>query len=177
MVGGVETHTYYLARSLARKGVEVHVIALGRKWKSIEEKDGFVIHGFGNYVNSIWNFPYRQKAGQICEIVRGYDIDILHAHCLPWVPLYCSIAKHKTKKPLVVTVHSDPKEFRSFMSRLYKLALLKADKIIAVTKYMANVISSFTGIPLHRFTVIPGGIDPADYDLNIDFAKIKMISK
>ncbi len=106
-VGGIESHVFYLARELARRGHAVEVVTTrtepGSPWH--ETMDGVEVrripsfgkHFIGWILSSMLSVPH--------IVSSGGKADIIHCHTFAFA-LGGSVAKVLSGKPLVVTVHS-----------------------------------------------------------------------
>lgn len=158
-------HTVYSfvfdeARSLAEKGVDVHIVrpmverdfsSCGVRYHGIQKKIDlgavkFMIKGLWAYLPiALFRNPryiYRESlyALNISKIIIKQGTDIIHAHFAYPEGFVASLAKKATKKPLVISVwgydvQSDPKSGYGALSRidtayLVRKALMAADAII-----------------------------------------------
>ena len=110
----VSEYTRSLARFLAGKGIEVHIVCFGNS--APEEKIGegvqvhrvpFVIHGDSLFNWSmLMNNELKRRARELFE---DGGFDLIHGN--DWITATSAISIAKfTEKPLVVTIHSTEKE-------------------------------------------------------------------
>ena len=98
------------------------------------------------------------------QIADTKDFDIIHAH--DWMTFLAAMElKEKHDKPLILHVHSldydrGGPEQRGWIYELEKKALSKADAILPVSRYTANVLESHYGIAPEKMMAIHNGIDP-----------------
>jgi glycogen(starch) synthase len=102
-------------------------------------------------------------AKQACDIARGADFDVIHAH--DWMTYPAGIAAAQaTGKPLVVHVHSTEfdRSGQYVNQRIYdieKEGMHRCDKIIAVSNYTKNIILNRYGIAPDKVEVVYNGVE------------------
>ncbi len=104
---------------------------------------------------------YAERAG---SIARQERFDVIHAH--DWMTFRAGLeARRVTGKPLVLHVHAT--EFdragtggNPFVRDIEREALRRADRIIAVSRYTADLIAREYGVPRRRIRVVHNAIDP-----------------
>jgi glycosyltransferase involved in cell wall biosynthesis len=106
-VGGIESHVYYLARELARRGHGVHVVTThtepGSPWQ--ETMDGVEVTrllSFGKHFLG-WTLGSLTSAPEIVRLAGGCDL--IHCHTFA-TALGGDVAAAVFRRPLVTTVHS-----------------------------------------------------------------------
>ncbi len=103
---------------------------------------------------------YAQKVAEIASIE---DFDIIHAH--DWMTYPAGIAAAQlSKKPLVVHVHSTEfdrsgENVNQTVYDIERRGMHLADKIIAVSNYTKNIISSRYGVPAEKVEVVHNGVE------------------
>ena len=182
-VGGAGRVAYNLSLELCKKGHNVHVITRnpGNKLPVSEEfNQGFNVHRFPS--------PHEQSLGSLIseiknsyvaarQLIREIQFDIVCAHqCMVAVgPLFSGILN---RVPLIYYFHSPWHEeflikiqknsslvgikgklISIVMRWLEKRVLLKADRTIVLSRYMANKLSGIHGYSKDRIVKIPGGVD------------------
>ncbi|HEX8040139.1 MAG TPA: glycosyltransferase family 4 protein [Chryseosolibacter sp.] len=108
-----------------------------------------------------------KRYGTVGGIVAGkYSFDVIHAH--DWMTFLAGIeAKRRTKKPLVVHVHSTEfdragEHINPEMFEIEKTGLHEADRVIAVSNWTKEILVSRYGVPAERVNVIHNGIGPKE---------------
>ena len=164
-LAGTEIATYNIAKHLAKRGHEVHVITSldkGLPKEGIEQ--GFHIHRIG--------YPRVQSLGFIVFhlkflfLIKRIKPDILHSQSVA-IGWHAFIAKKVLHKPYLVWVrgYSEYLSWR-FRKLISKPALKNADAVIALTEDMKREIQKFcdrgalvipNGIDLERFEGLPRG--------------------
>jgi glycosyltransferase involved in cell wall biosynthesis len=101
------------------------------------------------------------------QIASDHDFDLIHAH--DWVTFLAGVAiKRKSSKPLVIHVHALETDrggggwVRNDIYDIEKMAMVAADKIIAVSQYTKNEIIKHYQIAPNKIAVVHNGIDPAE---------------
>jgi glycogen(starch) synthase len=116
---------------------------------------------------------YARVAGRIA---RDYSFDIIHVH--DWMTFPAGIvAKEKSKRPLVVHVHSTEfdRSGNNVNKEIYdieKLGFAEADKIVAVSKWTKQIVTSRYDVPEEKISVVHNGILPKDQGKPFDFPDI-----
>ena len=106
---------------------------------------------------------YAEVAGRIARQER---FDVIHAH--DWLTYMAGLeARRAGGRPLVVHVHAT--EFdrsgggeNSFVSDIERLGLTQADRVIAVSRYTADLVTRMYGVPRERIRVVHNAIDPKE---------------
>lgn len=183
-IGGVENHTYHLAKSLAEIGNQVDYVtdltgeAIFNKNVKIHRINsprfkypvGFPYWVVVNFIGSCLCF----RATLRTLILNRYDYDLIHAHG------YLSsfgISKVFGNLPLVYTMHNStplytsesPYEqyFRKVAFHCVDLKVLKkANWIITVSRKLRDDIVRFWGIPKDKVTSIHNGVDTHRFQPN-----------
>lgn len=103
---------------------------------------------------------YAEVAG---AIARSERFDVIHAH--DWLTFAAGLeARRVSGRPLVAHVHAT--EFdrsggtgNRFVSDLERLGLESADRVVAVSRYTAGLVSERYGVPQERIRVVHNAID------------------
>lgn len=111
-------------------------------------------------------FDYSKKAP---FFAREEEIDIIHAH--DWLAGVAGVkVKEKVKKPLVVHIHATEIDRAGssphpLIFSLEKEVMEKADKVVVVSNYTKEIITTYYGISPEKIEVVYNGFDFATYDL------------
>ena len=115
-------------------------------------------------------------AGDVAEAVRAYAaaayalarrrrFDVVHAH--DWMTFPAGLAaKQASGRPLVAHVHATERDrsggpaFDSPASQIERRALPVADRVVAVSRYTAEVLREQYGVTADRIRVVHNAIDP-----------------
>jgi glycosyltransferase involved in cell wall biosynthesis len=164
IVGGVETHSYEVARRLVRRGVDVTVLTTDRTGTLPREEtiEGIVVRRVPAYPSGRdWYI-----APAIVGIIRAGDWDVVHcqgAHT--FVPPMAMAAARSAGLPYVVTFHSGGHSSAArHASRTLQLSLLRpllmsSSRLIAVSKFEAEHLAKMVRLSRRRFQVIPNGAE------------------
>lgn len=158
--GGAETHVVSLAKELSSRGVNVLVASHGGRLTSDLEGSGIRHFTMPLDKKSPFSLVYSVKG--ISEIVKKYNVDIIHAHArIPaWV---CHWVEYLTGCPYITTSHG-------IYSTSWGMDYLSTwgKRTIAVSEDVkAHLVKNFKVDPgiIH---VIPNGIDLKKFDPNVD---------
>lgn len=156
-INGVATSTRNLARGMAERGHEVHVIAPSQTGKKCKEVDGnYVIHRTASVP-----FPFYQNfrislnpAREVKKIIEEFDPDVIHIQMLMWIGQATMKYGNKYGIPIVSTNHAAPE---NLMENLRLLAPLSRPISYVLTAYgarfyaKADVVTHPTQSAIDRF--------------------------
>ena len=153
--GDIERHFVNLCRGLQARGHEVFAII--RPTSDWKERLNFLPQ------QNIFHFSVRNSFGifsaqKIAKVIRGKDIEIVHAHIgKDYFP--SSLACRVAKKPKFVLTRHAPSPMKSF----HRFALTNLGKAIAVSgKIKANLQMLFAG---EKVIFIPNGIETKEFSV------------
>lgn len=155
-LAGTEIASYKIAKYLAEKGHEVHVVtSFDQGLQKNEIKDDFYIH-------RIINFRKPQYIGSIFFLflnfleIKKINPDIIHIQSIP-MGIPGLLSKIFLRKPYVVWGRgSDVYRPDLFAKLISKIILKNADAVIALTQTMKKSMENIYRRPI---CVIPNGID------------------
>ena len=162
--GGAQTHTYYVAKGLAKKNT-VKIISIGKRTLSeTKERVDF------NLITIIKKSPLPT----IMFLVKSFPLILRFKPNIILVDLISSesfvapILKMLFKIPYAGTAHGSEirrykknrNYFRDFDEVLKKAVLKNANSIVAVSKEIADLLVSNWAIPKERVSIIGNGYDP-----------------
>lgn len=115
-----------------------------------------------NLYEEVWRYTLQVK-----EIVKKENFDIIHAH--DWMTFQAGIeAKKESGKPLIIHIHNtaldrsggnpNPREYD-----IEKNGFEKADRIIAISQFVKNTLTSKYHIPENKISIVHNGIDLEKY--------------
>ena len=150
-VGGGERHLADLANGLACRGHDVYV-ALRPNSPLIQE-----LAGLAN--ENITTLPLRNSldaisARDLSRLVRRSKIQIVHAHMARDYPLAAYAARANAVSKLIITRH-----VLFPLSRLHRITLSRAARIIAVSHAVASRLKADAIVPAEKISVVLNGID------------------
>ncbi|MDA4117674.1 MAG: glycosyltransferase family 4 protein [Thaumarchaeota archaeon] len=178
IIGGIARHVEGIAKGLAALGHEVHVVTLDFPGSPPYEQVGslhthrvsvdMATPSFNTWVLA-FNLFFEKKVGQVASLFGRPDV--VHAHDWLTVPSGIS-SKHLLRCPFVLTFHSteaarsggSTSPDSNFVHGLEKWGSSEAAKVITVSKWMEEHVSSLFGIPPGKVEVIPNGIDASKFD-------------
>jgi len=99
----------------------------------------------------------RANAGRLARLIREQGVDLVHARSR--APAWSAeAAARRTGAAFVTTVHG-AYGAASWPKRLYNRVMVRADRIIAVSAFVARYLESTYGAPAERIRVVPRGVD------------------
>ncbi len=158
--GGVERGTIEIAEAIVGAGWRALVASAGGPLVAELERVG------GRHVTlpldtkspiGIW-----RNAGALADLVRAEEVAILHARSRgpAWSAL---LAARRTGARLVTTYHGDYSEGLPG-KRLYNSVMVRGERVIAVSRHIAEVIGTRYPVPPERLRIIPRGVDVRAFD-------------
>jgi len=181
-VGGLAMAATNLAESIGREH-EVHYFTPGLKdQKKTTEKQGVFYHrcwpSGSNIVDYCKNMSLKMVEDYLAEEKNG-DFDVLHFH--DWHP---TEALHLLQnRSTVLTFHSTEYgrngnnfggwwEFKEISGKEWYAALI-CKKITTISQALRKEAMWLYNIPDWKIKVIPNGIEPEKFHMNVDAAKVK----
>ena len=166
-VGGAEMVLHNLAIQLSARQEEVHVLAPRPKRYSDSPGHTFYpVHRYG--APSSKRFLVRQTLVYLIWLQLRHRFDILHCHAAYPQAYVGATFKNIFKRPVVVRPHGSDivpggrMRKNASLEKRVRLALLRADAIIAQGNYLRDVILEL-GIPQDKIVIINNGVDLASY--------------
>lgn len=184
--GGLGVACYQLCKALSKKGVDIEFVL---PYTAVHDIDFMSINAaHPQDVESVLkagiaydSFKYIKNTGESMDvdifgqaaiyeqaverIVKLAEFDVIHAH--DWLTCRAALrAKELTGKPMIVHIHSVEsdragKEFggNQFVREVEELAMLLADRVIAVSEHTKRAIIREYGIPADKIQVIHNSFD------------------
>jgi glycosyltransferase involved in cell wall biosynthesis len=160
-VGGIESHVYYLARELARRGHQVEIVTTRTERQSarLETVDGIRVHR----LHSFGKHPVGWVLSSLLAVPKVLALagssDVIHCHTFAFA-LSGGVANLLKRTPLVVTVHES--HFLRFAKRGYmrpflRLPLVRAQMLLSTSKEIDGVTREL--LPEAKTLPIVNGID------------------
>ena len=154
-LGGGERHLADLTNGLAQRGHDVYV-ALRPDSPLIKELAGLAS-------KKITTLPLRNSldaisAQGLSRLVRKNKIQIIHAHMARDYPLAAYAMRTNAAASLIITRH-----VLFPLSRLHRITLSRAARIIAVSQAVATRIKADAIVPTEKISVVLNGIDTARF--------------
>jgi glycosyltransferase involved in cell wall biosynthesis len=157
--GGSEQSTIEIADALTRAGATALVASEGGRLAATLEQAG----------GELISLPLASKnpltilsnARRLADIVEERNVKLLHARSR--APAWSAfIAARRTERPFVTTYHGSYRT-QFPLKRLYNSVMARGDRVIANSRYTAEVIAARHGVPMERMRVIHRGLDIAQY--------------
>lgn len=158
--GGVERGTVEMTQAIMRAGGTALVASQGGKLAAGVERAGG--RHIGLRLNSKDPWVIWRNAERLTEIIRRYDVQIVHARSRApaWSAL---LACRRTGAHFVTTYHGlYGQELPG--KRLYNSVMAKGERVIAISHYVAEHLVTQHSVDPARIRVIPRGVDPAVFD-------------
>lgn len=157
--GGVERGTLEIAKKIVESGNISIVISAGGPLVEALEQDGS-IHIKMNVASknpiTIWN-----NAGKIANIIRNYNVDIVHARSR--APAWsCYFAAKATGIKLITTFHGIY-NFKNSIKKYYNSVMTQGVKVIAVSNFVKNHIIENYKIDKNKIQVIYRGVNHEEF--------------
>nr|WP_294774828.1 glycosyltransferase family 4 protein [uncultured Flavobacterium sp.] len=168
---GIGTSIMNLSKGLLQLGHQVSIVIYGQDQDETFTDNGLIFHKIKNPKLKGFSRVLTQKKIQkhINALVDKGEIDVVEA--ADWTGITSNI---KLKCPLVIRLHGSDTYFCHLDQRPVKFlnkfrekkALQKADAWLSVSQYTANVTKELFALP-NDFTIIPNGIDLADFSADV----------
>jgi glycosyltransferase involved in cell wall biosynthesis/protein involved in polysaccharide export with SLBB domain len=168
-IGGIEMHTFEVGRRMAARGHNVRVLT-GDPTGALPREE--IVAGMR--VTRVPVYPKSSDAFFAPELyheVLQADTDIIHVQGFhTFVPPIAQLAAIRKKAPFVMTFHSGGHSsnwrnlIRGAQREVLRPLIKRADKLIGVSEFEADLFSRTLRIPREKFTVVPNGaeIEPGD---------------
>ncbi|HJW65684.1 MAG TPA: glycosyltransferase family 4 protein [Candidatus Bathyarchaeia archaeon] len=180
VIGGISPHVFYLSKSLAKKGLKVHVVTCDFPGAPAHETiDGVEVYRVDSYKNpspdfATWvymmNLNMQKEAAAIAAKLED-KVDVFHAH--DWLVATAGIGlKHVFRKPLLVTMHSTEIGRRDglrtgtekMIAETEAWLTYEAWKVICCSQYMVSHVKWAFGLPDDKLVMVPNGVNMHVYD-------------
>lgn len=187
IVGGIARYSRGLARALAARGNEVHVVTLDFPGSPSYELDGEAkIHRVrcevGNPNFLVWvflfNHFFQKKIGELDREIAGFDL----IHMNDWMTAPVSIAtKHILRKTLVATMHSTETGRSQGMRSADSYTIhgmewwltYEASRVIVCSVSMKDEVSQTFNLPLAKLDTVNNAIDTEKFKPHVDTEAVR----
>lgn len=163
VTGGVERGTVEIARAVAEAGGTSLVASAGGRMVPMVE------HAGGHHITlplasrnpaTIW-----RNAARLATVIRAERVAIVHARSR--APGWSAwLACQRTAAHLVTTYHGTYREDLPFKRR-YNAVMAKGERVIAASRFIADLIATRHGTDPAKIRVIPRGVDPTIFDPSV----------
>ena len=170
--GGVERGTIEMVAAIARAGGRPIVASAGGP---LEPR---VIDAGGRHLAlplasknpmRIW-----RNVGALVRLIRTEGVQLVHARSR--APAWsASLAAARTGVPFITTYHA-PYDESTPGKRAYNAVMAKGDRVIAISRFIAELVHERHGVSSTRIRLIPRGVDPALFDpATLDPARVEAL--
>jgi len=189
--GGLGVACYQLCKALAKKGADIEFVVPYdahhninfMKVTAAQPNGVHIAPGKNAYESHVYTYPdgrtetidifgqqqYYEKAVTMLTQNRAQEFDVIHAH--DWLTFRAALrAKEQTGLPLVIHLHSIERDRAGgnagnpLVREIESIALLMADRIIAVSQHTKNMIVEDYDIPGDKIEVVHNSIDPEMFE-------------
>jgi glycosyltransferase involved in cell wall biosynthesis len=160
VTGGVERGTVEITRAIAEAGGLALVASAGGRMVASVNRAG------GRHVtlplDSKNPLTIRRNAALLADLIRAEDVAIVHARSR--APAWSAwLACRRTGAHFVTTYHGAYGEDLPFKRR-YNAVMAKGERVIAASRFIAELIVARHGTDPARIRMIPRGVDLAAFD-------------
>lgn len=158
--GGVERGTVDVARALVEAGWRALVVSRGGPMVHELERVG------GTHitlpVHSKNPLVWRSNFDRLVDLIWREGVDLVHARSR--IPAWLAWrAARRNRVPFVTTFHQRPAAATP-LKRLYNSVMVRGDRVIAISHYVAERLIEDYGLDPARLRVIPRGVDLSLFD-------------
>lgn len=158
--GGVERATIDIAIALSAVGPTYVASAGGALVKNLESQG---IHHIDLPLNSKNPLVLLKNAKRIYDLIRTFDIDIIHAHSR--APAWSAyLACRWAKKPFITTYHAAYKG-KSFLKKFYNSIMVRGFRVITISDFIDRHVRQIYPESAERLVKIKEGIDTNYFSL------------
>ncbi len=159
--GGAERTTLEVARALIASGGYAVVATAGGRFVPELESVGAIVNIMP--VDSKNPFVIWRNVTRLMSAIRRHNINLVHARSR--APAWSSyFAAKRCQVPFVAT-HHGTYQADSWGKRYYNSIMVRGDRVIANSKFIAAQISKTYHLPTDRIEIVPRGVDERAFDL------------
>lgn len=187
-VGGLSNHVYFLSRTLAEKGHDIHVITCDENnIASEDEIDGVTIHRISPYnistddfVKQIMHLNFTMVEAGVRVVKKFGKFDVIHAH--DWLTAYSARAlKWIFHIPMVSTIHATEfgrngglrTEMQKYISSVEDMLSTESWKVIVCSDYMRRQVNDIFKTQWEKIWVIPNGVNMEAFNFEFDWLEFR----
>jgi glycosyltransferase involved in cell wall biosynthesis len=158
--GGVERGTIDVARAQIEAGWRALVVSTGGPM--VHELERIGATHITMPVHSKNPLIWRSNFDRLVDLIWHEGVDLVHARSrMPaWIAFR---AARRNRVPFVTTFHQRPAA-RTALKRLYNSVMVRGDRVIAISHYVAERLIVDYGLDPARLRVIPRGVDFSLFD-------------
>ncbi|HEX6840267.1 MAG TPA: glycosyltransferase family 4 protein [Stellaceae bacterium] len=158
--GGVERGTVEVAQALIAAGWKAVVASAGGPMVRELERAG-AIH-VELPLASKNPLVMRRNVERLMEVIRREQVDIVHARSR--APAWSALAAtRRTKRHFVTTFHN-AYGTQSWLKQRYNGVMARGERVIAISRFVADHAASVYGVPPERLRIIERGVDFTRFD-------------
>lgn len=161
--GGVERGTIDMAEAIQAAGGRAIVASAGGPMTA-ELTRAHVEH-VTLPVDSKNPFTIRQNAARLAELIRRENVDIVHARSR--APAWSAWKAAKRTGAIFVTTFHGTYSHGNAIKRWYNSVMVRGERVIAISDFIAGHIRQIYGVPTDRIRVIPRGVDISRFDIPV----------
>jgi len=155
VTGGAERGCIDMAAAIQRAGGRAIVVSSGGPMARELERYGAIhVQMSADSKNPL---VIRRNAARLAELITRERVDLIHARSRApaWSALW---AARRTGIPFVTTFHA-PYNFAGTLKKTYNSVMAKADRVIAVSQFVADHVRDNYGVGPDRLRLIHRGVD------------------
>jgi glycosyltransferase involved in cell wall biosynthesis len=158
--GGVERGTVEITAAIATAGGRPLVASAGGRMAPSVERAGGRNIALGLHTKNPWRIW--RNAAELQAVIRREHVDIVHARSR--APAWSAwLAARRAGVHFVTTYHAPYGE--DFVGkRRYNAVMARGEIVIAISHFVAGLITARHGVDGARIRVIPRGVDPSVFD-------------
>jgi len=158
--GGVERGTVEIAQAIVETGGRAMVVSAGGP--KIHELQRVRAEHVELPVDSKNPFVMYANIKRLEDVIRREGVDIIHARSR--APAWSAyFAAKRTGIPFVTTFHGTY-GLGGYFKRKYNSVMIKGDKVIAISGFIASHIRRIYGVPNKKIRIIHRGVDTSRFD-------------
>ncbi len=158
--GGVERGTVEITEAIVRAGGTSLVASAGGPMVTAVERAGGRHIGLPLLTRDPVNILI--NASRLARVIRSNVVELVHARSR--APAWSAwLAARRTGTPFVTTYHGAYGEGFP-LKRRYNSVMARGDRVIAISDFIARLITERHGVGPDRLRVIPRGVDTAIFD-------------
>ncbi len=158
--GGVERGTVEMAQAIAGAGGRALVASAGGRLVGAVERAGgrhVTMPLAGKDPLTIW-----RNVGRLAGLVQSQQVGIVHARSR--APAWSAwLAARRTGAHFLTTYHA-PYSENGPGKRAYNAVMARGERVIAISRYVADLVAERHAVDPARIRVIPRGVDPVLFD-------------
>jgi glycosyltransferase involved in cell wall biosynthesis len=162
VTGGVERGTVDIAEAVVQAGGRAIVVSAGGPM--VTELTRAKAEHVTLPVDSKNPMVIYQNIRRLADLIAAENVDIVHARSR--APAWSAWRAAKaTRRPFVTTFHGTYGHGNA-VKRWYNSVMVRGERVIAISDFIAGHIRQLYGVPTNRIRVIPRGVDMARFDFD-----------